>query len=79
MEIGGTSVGSPLNAAVFALAGNASQQNAAETFYESQHQQYLNDVTSGSNGKCIPAYLCTGEAGYDGPTGWGTPNGIGAY
>jgi subtilase family serine protease len=79
MQIGGTSVGSPLNASVFALAGNASQLDAAQTFYETQHHQYLNDVTSGSNGNCYPAYLCTGEVGYDGPTGWGTPNGIGAY
>lgn len=79
MQIGGTSVSTPINAAVFALAGNAAQQNAAETFYDSQHQQYLNDVTSGSNGSCSPAYLCNGETGYDGPTGWGTPNGIGAY
>lgn len=78
-QVGGTSVGSPLNAAIFALAGNASSQDAAETFYESQHQQYLNDVTSGSNGNCYPPYLCNGETGYDAPTGWGTPNGIGAY
>lgn len=79
LQIGGTSVGSPLNAAVFALAGNASQLNAAQTFYQAQNQQYLYDVTSGSNGTCSPAYLCTGEPGYDAPTGWGTPNGIGAY
>jgi len=79
LQVGGTSVGSPLNAAVFALAGNASQLNAAESFYQPGNQQYLNDITSGSNGSCVPPYLCTGEAGYNGPTGWGTPNGIGAY
>jgi subtilase family serine protease len=79
LQIGGTSVATPLNAAVFALAGNASQQNAAQTFYDSQHQQDLNNVTTGSNGFCHPLYLCNGETGYNGPTGWGTPNGIGAY
>jgi subtilase family serine protease len=79
MIIGGTSVGSPLNAAVFALAGNASQLNAAQSFYEAGNQKYLNDVTSGSNGTCSPKYLCTAGVGYDGPTGWGTPNGTGAY
>ncbi|MFY9718726.1 MAG: hypothetical protein WAK16_03695 [Candidatus Cybelea sp.] len=79
LVIGGTSVGSPLNASVFALAGNASERNAAQSFYETKNQKYLNDVTTGSNGTCSPAYLCTGEVGYDGPTGWGTPNGIGAY
>ena len=79
LQIGGTSVGSPLNAAVFALAGNASQLDAAQSFYQPGNQQYLYDITSGSNGSCSPAYLCTGEIGYDGPTGWGTPNGTGAY
>ena len=39
----------------------------------------LNDVTSGSNGSCSGSYLCTGKAGYDGPTGLGTPNGTGAF
>ena len=79
MQIGGTSVASPINASVFALAGNASGLNAGESFYQSANQQYLNDVTTGANGTCSPAYLCTGEVGYDGPTGWGTPNGTGAY
>jgi subtilase family serine protease len=79
LQIGGTSVGSPLNAAVFALAGNASQLDAAQTFYQTANQKYLYNITSGSNGRCSPAYLCNGEAGYNGPTGWGTPNGIGAY
>lgn len=32
------------------------------------------DVTSGSNGSCGGSYLCTAVAGYDGPTGNGTPN-----
>jgi len=36
-------------------------------------------VTSGSNGSCGGSYLCTGVAGYDGPTGNGTPNGSGAF
>jgi hypothetical protein len=40
----------------------------------------LFDVTSGSNGRrCSPAYFCTGEVGYDGPTGLGTPNGASAF
>ncbi len=79
IELGGTSASAPLNASVFALAGNARKLNAAESFYRSKSRQYLYDVTSGSNGTCSPAYLCTGEVGYDGPTGWGTPNGTGAY
>ena len=31
----------------------------------------FNDVVSGSNGACGGTYLCTGVAGYDGPTGLG--------
>ncbi len=39
----------------------------------------LHDITSGSNGTCSAAYLCNGVAGYDGPTGLGTPNGVSAF
>ena len=39
----------------------------------------LFDVTSGSNGSCGGPYLCTAGAGYDGPTGLGTPNGVGGF
>ena len=47
----------------------------------------LHPVTSGTDGKCPPSlagsYLCTAGTGqfgtYSGPTGWGTPNGIGAF
>ena len=36
-------------------------------------------MTSGSNGICGGSYLCTGRAGYDGPTGLGTPNTAAAF
>jgi hypothetical protein len=36
-------------------------------------------VTSGSNGSCSTSYFCTARTGYDGPTGWGTPNGTAAF
>ena len=39
----------------------------------------LNDVTSGNNGTCSPTLLCTAAAGWDGPTGLGTPNGTAAF
>jgi hypothetical protein len=41
----------------------------------------LFDVTDGSNFTPDTAcgYLCTAETGYDGPTGNGTPNGIGGF
>lgn len=66
---GGTSVSSPIVAATFTGAG-APVTPAFPYSYPSDFY----DVTTGSNGTCTPAYLCTGMVGYDGPTGWGTPN-----
>ncbi|HWC83073.1 MAG TPA: peptidase S8 [Pseudonocardiaceae bacterium] len=77
MEFGGTSVASPIIASVYALAGNAASANSAATLYADTGD--LNDVTSGSNGSCGGTYLCTAKAGYDGPTGLGTPDGTGAF
>ncbi len=75
--VGGTSVSSPIIASVYALAGNAASVSYGSFPYS--HASALNDVTSGSNGSCSPAYLCTGEPGYDGPTGLGTPAGTAAF
>jgi subtilase family serine protease len=75
--VGGTSVASPLLAGVFALAGNTATINAPA--YSYSHLAALFDVTSGSNGACGGSYLCSAVKGYDGPTGNGTPNGIGAF
>ncbi len=75
--VGGTSASSPIVAAVYGLAGNASSVNYGSFPYS--HTSSLFDVTSGNNGSCTPAYLCTSGAGYDGPTGLGTPNGTGAF
>ena len=72
-EVGGTSASSPFLAAAFALAGNPGE-SPADDIYSNTGDFY--DVTSGSNGSCSPDYLCTAEAGYDGPTGIGTPDGI---
>jgi hypothetical protein len=60
-------------AAMFALAGNAGNTPADDIY---THTSDFYDVTSGSDGSCSPAYLCTAETGYDGPTGIGTPDGI---
>nr|WSX75242.1 carboxypeptidase regulatory-like domain-containing protein [Streptomyces sp. NBC_00899] len=76
--MGGTSAGAPLITGVYAAAGvpaAGSYPNSYPYFKRSA----LNDVTSGVNGTCKPAYLCTAAAGYDGPTGLGTPNGLTAF
>lgn len=77
MVFGGTSVASPVIASVYALAGNGSSINDGSHSYA--NLSALFDVTSGSNGNCGGSYLCTGTTGYDGPTGNGTPNGVGAF
>src|SRR5581483_3748659 len=76
-QVGGTSLATPIIAATYVLAGNTAAVNGASGLYGSAGLLY--DVTSGSNGVCSPAYLCKGGAGYDGPTGLGTPNGTGAF
>jgi hypothetical protein len=66
-----------LIAAVYADAGTPKAAIPAANIYS--HTSALNDVTAGSTASCSPAYLCTAETGYDGPTGWGTPNGLTAF
>jgi len=77
LQVGGTSLASPIIASTYALAGNGS--STVDGSYPYAHTSSLFDVTSGSNGTCSPAYLCTGEVGYDGPTGNGTPIGTNAF
>ncbi|WP_075017557.1 carboxypeptidase regulatory-like domain-containing protein [Actinacidiphila rubida] len=75
---GGTSASSPIIAGVYASAGTP----AAGTYpnaYPYAQRGALNDVTTGDNGTCTPAALCTAGPGYDGPTGLGTPNGLAAF
>ena len=72
VEVGGTSVGSPIIASVYALLGDDGHDPGGSYFYS--HQQDLFPVTSGANGSCTPAYLCTAENGYSGPIGLGTPD-----
>ena len=66
--VGGTSVASPLAAAVFGLAGNATKQNGGRTFWERTHRKDLYDV-------CSPCLFK--RYSYGG--GWGSPDGIHAF
>jgi hypothetical protein len=80
--VAGTSISSPLIAGIFALAGNATSLDEPEQFWmlsKKTRSKDLHDIMSGSNGRCRHRYLCKAGPGYDGPTGWGTPNGIGAF
>ena len=75
LVFGGTSVGAPLIGGVYGVNGGS------VTYGSNPYQKTsaLFDVTSGSNGSCGGSYLCTAVAGYDGPTGLGTPNGTAAF
>jgi subtilase family serine protease len=83
---GGTSAAAPMIAGIFGLAGHPSKVGGPK--YVWQHRNAFFGVTKGNNidgalGVPCPAgypkYICTARAGYDGPTGWGTPNGLGAF
>ncbi len=75
---GGTSASSPIIASVYALAGAPAAGSSPASFPWS-HTGNLFDVVSGSNGTCTPTVLCRAGAGWDGPTGLGTPNGAAAF
>jgi hypothetical protein len=77
LTVGGTSVSTPIVTSLFVLSGNAASQTAAQNLWKGAGTA-LFDVTTGSDGACFPFYLCTSGAGFDAPTGWGTPNGLGA-
>ncbi len=78
-QYGGTSLSAPLVAAMYALAGPpaAGTYPVSYPYDDPARSGDVNDVTSGSNGTCGNV-LCTASPGWDGPTGLGTPNGIGA-
>ena len=70
--VGGTSASSPFLAGVFARYGISGASHDASFAYS--HKTELFDITSGRNGNCRSA-LCRAAAGWDGPTGLGSPNG----
>lgn len=75
---GGTSASAPIVAAAYALAGAPAPGSWPASY--PYGRPGLFDPVGGNNapgGSCSPdpALWCTGVAGYDGPTGLGTPNG----
>lgn len=78
-KVGGTSLAAPLVAGVYALAGGVPSGAQGNALPYAAAPGTLHDVTTGSNGSCGGLYLCTATVGFDGPTGLGTPNGLGAF
>jgi hypothetical protein len=73
--VGGTSAASPLVSGALTSLGIANGHFTPAWVWQNADNFY--DVTTGTNGPCAsdPSYFCTAGPGYDGPTGWGTPNG----
>lgn len=80
LQVGGTSLSSPLIAATYALAGTptAGSYPNSYPYHDPDQSSDLFDVTSGANGPC-GNLLCTAGPGWDGPTGLGTPDGVRAF
>src|SRR4029077_17234700 len=78
---GGTAGASPIVAAEFALAGGAQAVSypAATLYAHLGDAGALYDVLAGANGSCAGASSCEAIAGYDGPTGVGSPLGLSAF
>lgn len=74
----GTSAAAPIIAGVEALSTATAKEEGAEAFWKQLGPQgKLFDTTEGHNwySSSCGSYLCNAAAGYDGPTGWGTPDG----
>jgi subtilase family serine protease len=77
-EFGGTSVSSPIIGAVYAQ-GTSTGHGTYPGAWTWSHRGGLDDVTTGSNGTCSIYRWCHALAGWDGPTGLGTPRGTAAF
>jgi hypothetical protein len=78
--VGGTSIGAPAEAALYALSGTTAPIPAQLAY---QNLAGFYDITSGSNGVCTPPlfkkWLCHAQVGFDAPSGVGSPNGVGGF
>ncbi|HEV7211082.1 MAG TPA: hypothetical protein VGN47_05145 [Blastococcus sp.] len=81
LRFGGTSVSSPIIAAVYAMgtAVHAGGYPGAVTWAHAGDAAALDDVTGGANGDCPVVLWCRSGPGWDGPTGLGSPRGTGAF
>jgi hypothetical protein len=73
----GTSVSAPLIGAVIGLAGSDGAGEAAMLYARRLSDPAgLHEVTTGNNAPGCRTAICRGRAGWNGPTGLGTPEGL---
>jgi subtilase family serine protease len=85
LTVGGTSAASPFIAGIYARAPQNNQVVGPNTIYAAPASDFT-DVTTGTNyglGYCeskgVGNPVCDARPGWDGPTGVGTPYGLGAF
>jgi subtilase family serine protease len=84
IQVGGTSLAAPLIAGVYGLAANSGTVSYPASLPYA-HATSLRDVTSGSNMPgtdgfaCASTPQCNATAGYDLPTGLGSPNRLAGF
>ena len=79
LQVGGTSLSTPLLTAMYALAGTPATGTfpVSYAYHDPHRSSHIFDVTQGSNGGC-GTVLCNAGPGWDGPTGLGTPDRVAA-
>ena len=80
-KVGGTSASAPIIAGVYALGGATSTgpSFAPRNVYPDYFGSSFFDIVQGNNGACAGTNVCNAVAGYDGPTGVGTPCGTSSF
>jgi hypothetical protein len=84
LVVGGTSAASPFLAALYTRGGAVSGVEGPNTMYSAPAGS-IDDIVGGSNAQngasdcSAHVALCTGVAGWDGPSGVGVPHGLGAF
>jgi hypothetical protein len=74
MLIGGTSAATPLVAGIEMLSSSTFRKGGPAAFTDAGEAGSLFDPSEGYDGYC-DTYLCEAGPYYDGPTGWGSPDG----
>jgi|GEM_PF-5685512 len=79
-QTGGTSLSAPLLAAMYALAGGPpAGSEPGQILYQRFNSTNSHDITSGNNCTAATKVHCTAGAGFDTPSGLGTPIGLSGF